>query len=124
MTKTKTRTTSKAFKAQIMKHIIDINQVDTLEDIFKMWLRECPPTKRQSYQDAFVSWGQGLPSTISVLFNTEEIIDELEKWFTDADMVFDRKRVEKDPMGYYLNLIYRELLPTGAHLLTTTGSYA
>lgn len=123
------RTTNKLFKEQVQKDILnglldeqelkngyDIetteeslvpSQLSIVVNEFNSWYGEYEQKRISNKYEAFQDWLMGLPSCLNIDFSHHDISKTLEKWYTNAGMIY-KEREGHEETDWYLHLITRE----------------
>jgi hypothetical protein len=113
------RTTTKAFKDQVQKHILSGLSTDETEDVkqqlqntvdgFKNWYTLYEQKITPNRYDAFKEWLLGLPSQMSIEYTYYNIFQTLKTWFENCGAVYEEKDSDVEAPLYY-HLVVREFM--------------
>lgn len=113
------RTTSKCFKEQVQNHIIDgLDPDENFETLpekllstiidFTNWYGAYEQRNYPKRQEAFTSWLDGLPSSLSTEFEYYKVHQTMKSWWENCGETYKYKEPTDKEYQLYKNLIYRE----------------
>jgi hypothetical protein len=112
------KTTNKAIKDQIQKHIIEGLSEDTyqstkmqlqqVKEEFYNWYSPYEQKRTPNKQEAFKEFMNGLPSCLNMEYTYHGIHTTMRSWFENAGETYKEPKDDSKEADLYGSLIYRE----------------
>ena len=104
------KTNSKEVKQAVKNYLLEVNEVDTIEEIAKQFMSEYGwAVARMGTENACVEWLRGLP--IACAFYYWDIAELLAEWLDDTQEN-QMKLIEEKGDGIYWLLLARQIVRT------------